>query len=370
MSYSRKNLLIYTAFGVAFGFCFPIIAILADIIWFKELVLSWKSIAKVHGLNPLHFIIDTAPLFLGIAFGFAGYKQDDLVHINQQLRYFFEEVTTQKEEAVAQNELLNFRNEEVERKSRDLNASIEYAKTIQNAILPDLKLMHKYLYNLFILHKARDVVSGDFYYFMRKDGKSILAVADCTGHGIPASFMSLIGYQHLNNIILQQHILEPHIILECLHEGIYSTLRQGETDNSDGMDIGLCVIDTNTEVLHFAGSQISLYYVAEQELIRIKGDRTHIGGKVYRIKPFEKHTIQLKSEEKTQFYLYSDGYQDQFGGAENSKFMSTRLKALLLKIYGSPAEVQKNILLETIENWINAGTKEQTDDILVLGFCV
>lgn len=364
----RKNFIGYTTFGVAFGFCFPIIAITADMLFFKPMGLSWQNIGEAHRLNPLHFIIDTAPLFLGMAFGFVGYKQDQLSYTNAKLQRVLDEVSNQKEEISTQNELMSQKNKEVERKRHDLDASIQYAQSIQNAILPDLRLMKKHLEDLFILHKARDIVSGDFYYFTRKEGRSVLAVADCTGHGIPAAFMSLVGYQHLNNIILQQGILEPQLILEYLHEGIYSTLRQGETNNNDGMDIGICILDNEHHELYFAGSKISLYYVRNNELQKVKANRTYIGGKEYRRPAFDKHTVTLLLDEKTQFYLYTDGYQDQFGGEENTKFLSSRLKALLLTLYQEEPVDQRKILMLTIENWIGAGTKEQTDDILLLGF--
>lgn len=368
MAHARKNFIAYTIFGVAFGFCFPVFAILADILFFKGLGLSWYNVGKVHILNPLHFIIDTAPLFLGMAFSFVGYKQDQLTKVNFNLRRTFEELLQQKEEILSHRDLLHEKNQEIERKRYDLNASIQYAQTIQNAILPDIRLMQIHLEKLFILHKARDVVSGDFYYFNRKEGKTIVAVADCTGHGIPASFMSLIGYQHLNNIILQQNILEPHIILECLHEGIYSTLRQGETNNSDGMDIGLCILDKEKQKMEFAGSKISLYYVRDGEMQKLKGNRTHIGGREYRRQPFDTQEMTLIPNLPTQFYLFSDGYQDQFGSKDNVKFMSNRFKELLLNIHTLPPQEQRKILFLTIENWIGEGKKEQTDDILVLGF--
>ena len=355
-------------FGIAFGFCFPIMALLADMLWFKPLLFSWENIGKAHLGNPLHFIIDSAPLFLGMAFSFVGYKQAQLKQANYHLNRTFEALLQQKEDILMQNDLLIEKHREIERKSYQLSASIQYAQTIQNAILPDLKLMQIYLHELFILHKARDIVSGDFYYFNRKDGKIVVAVADCTGHGIPAAFMSLIGYQHLNNIISQQGILQPHLILECLHEGIYSTLRQTETNNSDGMDIGLCVIDPQNHLLHFAGSKISLYYIQNQTLLKLKANRTNIGGRDYRRFPFDTQTIALLPSLPTTFYLFSDGYQDQFGGPDNRKFLSTQLKDLLSVIHRLTPIEQRKVLLFTIENWINAGAKEQTDDMLILGF--
>lgn len=368
MMQARKSFVQYTTFGIAFGFCFPVFAILADIYLFKGLPFSWQSVGKVHGLNPLHFIIDTAPFFLGMAFSFVGIKQEQLKKVNLNLKRIYEEVLQQKEEIATQRDLLHEKNKEIERKRYDLNASIQYAQTIQNAILPDLRFMQMHLQDLFILHKARDVVSGDFYYFTRKGTRSVLAVADCTGHGIPASFMSLIGYQHLNNIILQQGILEPHIILQCLHEGIYSTLRQGETQNSDGMDIGLCVLNKDNNRLEFAGSKIALHYIREGEIYKIKANTTLIGGRDYRRQPFDTQVLELYPDSPTQFYLFSDGYQDQFGSTNNVKFLSSRLKELLLKVHTLPSSEQRRILLITIETWMGEGSKEQTDDILLLGF--
>ena len=176
MQTKHQNLIAYTSFGVAFGFCFPVIAILADLMLFKGIAFSWANVGKVHGLNPLHFIIDTAPFFLGLAFSFAGYKQDKLSRINHNLRRTFEELLQQKEEILTQRDLLGEKNTEIERKSYDLNSSIQYAQTIQRAILPDLKLMQKYIPELFVFYKPRDVLSGDFYYFNKKNGNIIFRI--------------------------------------------------------------------------------------------------------------------------------------------------------------------------------------------------
>ncbi len=264
----------------------------------------------------------------------------------------------------------------------ELRASINYAKRIQSATLPETNMLSWFFKDHFVLLKPRDVVSGDFYWFSQKREKIIIIAADCTGHGVPGAFMSLIGNNLLNRIVNTFGVTSPELILYELHKEIRSTLRQQHTDNRDGMDIAVCVIDKDARMMEFAGANNPLYYVQKGELQVIKGDKKSIGGlQLEEERLFTKHTIHLgiQNEDKetenieppaantqeTVFYLFSDGYKDQFGGEDNRKFMSNQFKEMLLQAHQLPMSQQKQILEEVFEEW--RGENNQIDDVLVLG---
>jgi len=274
------------------------------------------------------------------------------------------EIEQQKQEILAQRDQLAQKNVEIQKINLDLTDSIEYAKRIQTAILPLEKTIKTYLPQYFILFKPRDIVSGDFYWFMNLKGKIFFAAVDCTGHGVPGAFMSLIGTQTLSMIVLNEHIYEADKILEKLNFYIRSALKQDTTDNQDGMDMALCVIDKEKKEIEFAGAKNPLYYITNNELIKIKGSRQAIGG--FQFADFKKNLI--KYESPTWFYMFSDGYADQFGGEKDKpeKFMVKRFKELLLKNHKLPMQEQKEILDTKITKW--KGEMKQTDDILVIGF--
>lgn len=254
---------------------------------------------------------------------------------------------------------------EIELKSQKITSSINYAKRIQDAMLPRLPAMQRAFHDLFVLFKPRDIVSGDFYWFHEERHLKIIAAVDCTGHGVPGAFMSLVGQQALNRIVRQNGILEPDLILNELHLEIRSMLKQEQTDNQDGMDVSICLYDKKEKTLQFAGAKNPLVYVKNKEIFHIKGDKHPIGGKQKEEKRiFAKHTISI--DEPTNFYIFSDGYQDQFGGKEDRKFMISNMRELLLEIHNEPIDEQNILLDQTINDW-KKNTK-QLDDILVIGF--
>jgi len=211
-------------------------------------------------------------------------------------------------------------------------------------------------------------VSGDFYWFKEiKNGASekdfAFAAVDCTGHGVPGAFMSMIGMNALNSIT-SKGITNPDQILNSLHTEIRTALHQEETGNNDGMDVALCVFRKQKNVLEFSGAKNPLVYIQNNELTQIKGDIHPIGGsKSIPDMAFKKHKITL--DKPTTVYLFSDGYRDQFGGKDNTKFMSKKFTRLLLEIHNLPMEKQKELLDIAIEEW--KGKNVQTDDILVMG---
>ncbi len=263
------------------------------------------------------------------------------------------------------NEELSSMNAEISRKNKDITSSITYAKRIQDAMLPLKSSISKGLKDYFILFKPRDIVSGDFYWYEQADGKIIITAVDCTGHGVPGAFMSMIGSEVLTTII-GKGITKASEILKKMNSYVSMALKQKETANQDGMDMALCVIDEKNKTVEFAGAKNPLIYISDGKLTHIKGDRKGIGGtnKKAKSEDYQMHTI--KYESPTWFYIFTDGFQDQFGGPKNRKFMIKRLKELLLEIHQKPLSEQHQILDDTIMDWMK--DTEQTDDILLIGF--
>ncbi len=267
------------------------------------------------------------------------------------------EVVSQKEEIEQQRDRIAFQKQEI-------TDSIVYAKRIQKATLSSSAQVKGSISNYFVLLKPKDIVSGDFYWIGRQDNALIIAAADCTGHGVPGAFMSMLGISFLNKIVNEKKILEPTDILNRLRHNIIHSLRQkGIGDSSrDGMDMALITIDIENQVLKFAGANNPLYYIRDKKINIIKGDKMPIA--IYDImEPFTTHNIKIRKDDL--FYIFSDGYADQFGGKKGKKFMYKRFRQLLVEISNYSMNEQKQILNSTIEEW--KGENEQVDDILVIG---
>ena len=259
------------------------------------------------------------------------------------------------------------KNKQLFDKNQQIISSITYAQRIQEAMLPFNEEVKNALPNSFILFRPRDIVSGDFYWFEEKDNQIIVSAIDCTGHGVPGAFMSMMGDAYLHQIINVDDISSPDMILNELHKRIRSALKQEEGDNRDGMDLAICVYDRNTRILEFAGAKNPVVYIQDNEIKQIKGDRTPIGGlQKEEERIFTKHQVHIN--QVTTVYLFSDGFPDQFGGPQNKKFMIRRFRELLFEIHQKPFDEQKRILETTIDKWIGDGENKQTDDILVMGF--
>ncbi|MCF6184913.1 MAG: SpoIIE family protein phosphatase [Bacteroidales bacterium] len=254
--------------------------------------------------------------------------------------------------------------EEIEEKNHHITSSIEYASRIQKALLPPEEFINKYLPDHFILFKPRDIVSGDFYWLKQVDNYIVYAAADCTGHGVPGAFMSMLGISFLNEIVSKHHVNKPSEILNELRKKIKSSLRQTGKDNEskDGMDIAVCVIDNEHMILSYAGAYNPLFIIRKGELKEIKATRNPIGIYLKEV-PFENHEFKL--EKGDVLYTFSDGFVDQFGGEKQSKFKSQNFKKILLEISDKSMKEQKAILDKTIIEW--QGDAEQTDDIVIFG---
>ncbi|MEE4198377.1 MAG: SpoIIE family protein phosphatase [Bacteroidales bacterium] len=258
--------------------------------------------------------------------------------------------------------------EEIEIKNKHITDSIRYAKHIQNAILPPENDVKKLLPQSFIFYKPKDIVSGDFYWLNKRNDLIMYAAVDCTGHGVPGAFMSIVGHNQLNYAVEVRKARESNIILDYLNEGVMETLREKGVENPsgvrDGMDLALCIIDRKKMKLQFSGANNPLCLVRDHKLTQIKGDRQAIGGSYDdEIPKFTKHEIDLKKGDV--IYTFSDGYADQFGGNDGRKFMLKRFRELLLKIHQDPMPDQKKLLNDILEEW--RGDEEQVDDILVIG---
>ena len=256
--------------------------------------------------------------------------------------------------------------EELSAKNKSITDSINYAKRIQEALLPSEFLFRKLLPDSFILYLPRDIVSGDFYWIAEKESKIFVAAIDCTGHGVPGAFMSIIGHDLLRNITREQNVENPSEILNLLNLGLSDTFSKHATDYEikDGMDVSLLVIDRINKQLEYAGAMNPIYIIRNKQLIEIKGNRFSIGkieGNEH--KKFDLHTLQYENNDM--IYLFSDGFADQIGGPNNKKFKFKRFQHLLLSIHSLPLQKQKEFLNDTFFNW--KGELEQVDDILVIG---
>jgi serine phosphatase RsbU (regulator of sigma subunit)/ligand-binding sensor domain-containing protein len=377
------------------------------------------------------YVVVSLLTFWGVLRTYTQKLQRDKVRLEQLVTERTVELEHQKEEVLSQSADLKVLNEgmavktaeleiqkaEIEKKNDDIKASLNYAQRIQTALLPSTGKMREAFDDFFVLIMPRDIVSGDYYWFteIRKNRPekkigvqepetdvrnmrfspdarefvafngddytvpigfqvltkyTVITAADCTGHGVPGALMSMIGNNLLNEIVLMRSIIEPNEILSAMNTGIRTLLKQDESKNKDGMDMALCVIDWHDKMLHFSGAKNPLMYVRNGEIIEVKADKKSIGGASGLAKSDTTNifaTSSIPLDETIEFYMMSDGYEDQFGGEENRKFMKKNLRELLFKIHKLPMVEQEKILRKTIVDWMGTN-HHQLDDILVTGF--
>jgi ligand-binding sensor domain-containing protein/serine phosphatase RsbU (regulator of sigma subunit) len=319
------------------------------------------------------FILLCAFVLLVMVVAFIKYREKQLL----KEKHVLEEKVKERTEEVVQ------KSAEIEQKNKDIIDSITYAKRIQDSILPSDDLFVKELNQTFVLFNPKDIVSGDFYWLYAKDNKILFAAVDCTGHGVPGAFMSIVGYNLLDKIVGEEGILEPAEILNRLNKGVEDTFKKETEKNTikDGMDITLCAFDKNTQVLEYAGAYNPLYIVSKNKLdavgeaiepdfvendlnlFEIKADRFPIGSFSENKQVYTNHQFKLNHGDT--IYLFSDGFADQFGGPDGKKFRYKQFKQLLLAIYDKPMEEQHAILQQTFNEW--KGNMEQIDDVIVIG---
>lgn len=263
------------------------------------------------------------------------------------------------------NKILEEKNELISHQKQEITDSIRYASRIQGAILPSSTDLAESLKDHFVLFLPRDIVSGDFYWFSKSGNKMVLVAADCTGHGVPGAFMSMLGVSFLYEIVNKEGVMQPAEILNMLRSLIKQTLSQTgkQNEQKDGMDISLSVLDLTNMKLEWAGAYNPLYLIRNGELIEYKADKMPVAIHINDHMSFTNHEIDLQPGDS--FYMFSDGFPDQFGGADGRKFMSKRFKQLLVDINPKTMEEQKEILLQEHLVWRTG--YEQIDDVIVFG---
>jgi len=289
-----------------------------------------------------------------------------------EIRQQNEEITAQRDEISAQKEEVEKSKDKIEKQKESIMDSIHYASRIQEAVLPPEEYLSEILGEHFVLFRPRDIVSGDFYWATKRGNKTIIVAADSTGHGVPGAFMSMLGMSFLNEIVNKDEVLEANIILNRLRENVKRSLRQTGKDNEakDGMDLALCIIDTEEMKLQFAGAYNPLYLLRNNEIIRVKADRMPIGIYLREKESFTNNIVELKKGDL--LYIFSDGYVDQFGGEKDSKIKSAKFKELLLENCQKSMDEQKAGLVSFLDSWMDNYDKKgrkysQIDDILVIG---
>jgi serine phosphatase RsbU (regulator of sigma subunit) len=256
--------------------------------------------------------------------------------------------------------------EELTLKNKSITDSINYAKRIQTAMLPPYRLFRSIFPSSFVLYMPKDIVSGDFYWINKLNDKIFVAAVDCTGHGVPGAFMSIIGFELFRKITNIEGLSRPSDILNRLNEDFHVIFK--DVDNvvlRDGMDVAFCSIDKKDMILEFAGAFNPLYLIRDNKINEIKGDRFAIGldETNFMDQTFKNHLIPIQKGDI--IYLFSDGFADQFGGPDGKKYKYRRFRHLLLTLHQLPMEKQHEILENNVMEW--RGQQEQVDDILVIG---
>lgn len=311
-------------------------------------VLTTSSAAS-YSYNILGVLLASSVFFLGL------FQTRILMKTKKLLK--------EKEQAI---ELIEIQKVELELKDKNITDSLIYAQRIQEALLPSELYFRKHFEDSFILFKPKDIVSGDFYWIGEKNEKVFVVAADCTGHGVPGALMSMIGLKLIEKTINEDNIEVPSQILAVLNRELEKTFSREKNIGTiirDGMDIGLVIIDRGRMKVEYAGAFFPLYHIRDGSLMEISADKIIIGMNPEGL-PYKDHEIDLVDNDI--FYIFSDGYVDQFGGTENKKFMYRRFRYLLTTIHNFPVNDQKSILEENIKTWM--GSNEQVDDMMVIGF--
>ncbi len=314
----------------------------------------------------LYFFIIVLALF-----GVLGYFIFRAYKIKKKANFQLQEkniaIEKKNKEIARQRDIAEEQRDQIAIQNKQIMDSINYARRIQFAILPDPNAFSDILKHFFILYKPKDVVSGDFYWETKVDNKIIIVAADCTGHGVPGAFMSMLGMTFLNEIVNRDKITQPNKILNRLRKNVIDSLNQEGRDEKvrDGMDIAVCALDKDNDIIQFAGANNPMVLVRNNEVIQLKGDNMPVS--IYaKMLSFTNKEINLSKGDN--IYIFSDGYADQFGGNSGRKFMKKRLRETFVSIQHLSMQEQKQKLDEIFENW--RGQYEQIDDVLIIGLKV
>lgn len=296
------------------------------------------------------------------------FKQEQLLTLQTQeqaseLAAQTEELATQAEELTVTNDMLNAQKQALESINHKMTANINAASNIQGAILPELDTLIHTVGDAFVIWQPKDIVGGDFYWFKSYNNKTIVAAIDCTGHGVSGALMSISASHILKETCNDLKIYNPDKILETMNKKLIEQFAQDKAKNQASMDASICVIDHSKEQILFAGARNPLVYIQNDELLQIKGDRKSLGTDDNPEIKFSLHTIDINTP--ISFYLFSDGYQDQFGGPDNRKFGSKRMKKYFKDYDNLSMSDQKDILFKAFTDW--KGQQSQIDDIMIIG---
>lgn len=279
-------------------------------------------------------------------------------------RILEQKVKERTEEVVRQRDQIEQQRSRVEELYKDVTDSIRYAKRLQESILPPEQKMAELFKDYFVFYRPKDIVSGDFYWVEQTEEKVLFSAVDCTGHGVPGAFMSLVGANGLNQAVLEHQQKSPAEIMDDLNTFAVNALNKNEDSNvRDGMDMAICLLDSKNMKLEFAGANNPLYLVRDGKLIQYKPDKFSIGSYADNTNSFKNNQVAI--QENDALYIFSDGYADQFGGPRGKKFMYKQFRELLEKIAHLPMKEQNEILGKTLDDWM--GDSEQIDDILIIG---
>ncbi|MFH2095433.1 MAG: SpoIIE family protein phosphatase, partial [Bacteroidota bacterium] len=296
---------------------------------------------------------------------------------NEEIRQQKEEISAQRDEIEAQRDTVIKQKDHIEEQKNEIEDSIRYAKRIQTAVLPAEEYAGSILGDHFIIFRPKDVVSGDFYWAMKADHQLIVTVADCTGHGVPGAFMSMLGVSFLNEIVRKKDMLNASAILNNLRSSVIEALKQTgeEGTQKDGMDMSLAIINTKNKQCHWAGANNPLWIIRSKEneaidtedwVEELKPDKMPVAVHV-RMEDFTNHQLQLNAGDK--IYLFSDGFSDQFGGPSGKKFLNKKFRRLVAETSLLPMKEQCYKIEQVLDDWMNNQGKkyEQVDDITVVG---
>ncbi|MGB3946780.1 MAG: two-component regulator propeller domain-containing protein [Bacteroidia bacterium] len=349
------------------SYIFKVKACSPDGIWSEPLVYAFKVLPpwyRTWWMYSLYLLTIITTVVYYIRWREKTLKQENIVLENK--------VQQRTKELEEKNTIVELQRKEVQLKNKKITDSINYAKRIQQAVLPADELMQSKLQHYFVLSLPKDIVSGDFYWIAEKtiennQTKLIIVVADCTGHGVPGAFMSMIGNTLLNEIVNVKNISTPGTILKLMNERIIDILNQNNENAStqdDGMDVSIITINKSTGELEFAGANHYAYILQNNTLQALKGDYYSVGG-VLGNNEIDFFTQSFKAIQNSSIYLFTDGIIDQFGGPQNKKFLSTRLEQLLLSIQHQSMDQQQQSILAAFNEW--KANNVQTDDVLILG---
>lgn len=341
------NKVINTAFLTTFGFMFFILV--------QAYLLSYRFFQMFHKTEMLAKNLETINMNL----------EQTVVERTQEIQDQNDILLEQNDEITAQRDNIELQNHELKKQKQVITDSINYAQRIQRAILPSQNILSGHLSDHFIIYKPKDIVSGDFYWFTKKENKLIIVAADCTGHGVPGAFMSMLGMAFLAEISKITKVDSASQMLEFLREKVKQSLRQYDVDSlqKEGMDLALCIYDPDAKVLEYSGAYNPLYLIRDKELQIFKGDRQPASVHL-KEKPFTDKKVDVSPNDT--FYIFSDGFSDQVGGDRRQKYMTKNFQKLLVDIHEKPMSAQKTLLEEELQKW--KGDYPQIDDILVIGF--